>query len=69
MPSLLKKYWPSIAHIAGVLIVFLQPSVDGFAASHKAQSATILLLWGVLLHWFTSPKNAETVKVFKESEG
>lgn len=59
--QLLKKWWPSIAHLALVLTGFLQPSVDTYIATHKAQAATVLLVWGFLLHWLTSPKNADLV--------
>lgn len=68
MLSYLKKWWPSIAHLALILTGFLQPSVDSYAASHKAQSVTILLAWGWLLHWLTSPKNSDAVKELKESD-
>lgn len=59
--KLLNKYWPSIAHVALVLVTFLQPSVNSWADSHKAASGTVLVGWGLLLHWLTSPKNADVV--------
>lgn len=51
----LKKYWPTLAHFAGVAILFLSPSVQAFAASHPAYSAPIALVWGFLLHRAESP--------------
>lgn len=52
---MLKKYWPSIAHAGAVLVVFLSPSVQAFAASHPAYSAPVVLVWGFLLHRAESP--------------
>jgi hypothetical protein len=53
--TLLKQYWPSIAHVLVVLVAFLTPSVQAFAASHLAYSGAVLLVWGVVLHHLPSP--------------
>jgi hypothetical protein len=55
MKAKLAKYWPSIAHAGAVAVLFLNPSVQTFAASHVAYSAPIALLWGFLLHRAQSP--------------
>lgn len=52
---MLKKYWPSIAHAGAVGVLFLDPSVQAFAAHHPAYAAPIALLWGILLHRAQSP--------------
>jgi hypothetical protein len=52
---MLKKYWPSIVHVGAVAVLFLNPSVQAFAASNKAYAAPIALLWGILLHRAQSP--------------
>jgi hypothetical protein len=54
-----------LVHIGATLIIFLQPSVTQFAETHKNSSGAILLVWGLLLHWMTSPKNADVVAAAK----
>ena len=56
MKAFFSKYWPSFAHVAGVAVVFLTPSVQGFLGSHPAYAATLGAAWGIALHWATSPK-------------
>ena len=57
MKAFFVKVWPSLAHALGVVILFLNSSVQSYAASHPAYAAGVLLVWGWLLHWATSPKN------------
>jgi hypothetical protein len=52
---MLKKYWPSIAHAVAVGVLFLDPSVQAFAATHQAYAAPVVLVWGFLLHRAQSP--------------
>jgi hypothetical protein len=66
--SLLKKYWPSILHAAGILIIFMDPAVKNATIGHPAWSVPILLAWGWALHWATAPKNADTVAAVKVIE-
>ncbi len=66
--SLLKKYWPSIAHAAGILILFLDPAVKGAALTHPKYTIAITIAWGWALHWATAPKNADTVAAVKKAE-
>jgi hypothetical protein len=65
MLALLKKYWPSILHGAGSLVIFLSPAVRDALLAHPNYSAPALAAWGFLLHWLTSPKNADTVAAAK----
>jgi hypothetical protein len=65
--NILKKWWPTIAHWGVIGILFLDPSVQAFAAGHKAYSFVILGAWGSFLHWLTSPKNADVVAEAKAS--
>jgi hypothetical protein len=52
---MLKKYWPSIVHIVGAGLLFLNPSVQAYAGSHAAYAAPVLMIWGVVLHHLPSP--------------
>jgi hypothetical protein len=52
---MLKKYWPSIVHVAAAGVLFLNPSVQAYAASHAAYAAPILMVWGIVLHHLPSP--------------
>jgi hypothetical protein len=56
MKNFIKKYWPSVVTAATGVVTFLSPSVQAFAADHKAYSIPVLTLWGILLHWAQSPK-------------
>lgn len=60
--SLAKKWWPSIVHVLAAGALFLQPSVQQAAVGHPKSSTAILAVWGVVLHWLTSPKNAAIVQ-------
>jgi hypothetical protein len=53
---MLKKYWPSIATVAGSVVLFLSPSVTAFAGTHKGYAVPLLAIWGVFLHWAESPR-------------
>jgi predicted membrane protein len=53
--QLLKQYWPSIVHVAAAGVLFLNPSVQAYAASHAAYAAPLLMVWGVVLHHLPSP--------------
>jgi hypothetical protein len=58
---MIKKYWPSIAHVvtigAGVAANFLSPSVQAWCRvpSHAAYAGAVLMVWGVILHHLPSP--------------
>jgi hypothetical protein len=52
---MLKKYWPALAHAGATAVVFLNPSVQTYAAAHPGYAAPVVLIWGVLLHLATSP--------------
>lgn len=54
--TVLKKWWPSIAHVGAVAVVFLAPSIRAYIGSHPTVAAPIAIAWGILLHWATSPK-------------
>lgn len=45
------KYKGYILHTAGVLIVFLDPSVQHYFAAHSGASAALATIWGIGLHW------------------
>lgn len=51
MLAFIKKYGGYVLHAAAVVAVFLDPSVQAYAASHHAYAAGILLAWGFLLHY------------------
>lgn len=50
-----KKYWPMLAHIGGMAILFLNPSVEAYASKNPGLAAPIVLAWGFLLHRAQSP--------------
>jgi hypothetical protein len=62
MKALWNKYWPSIVHVIAVGILAGDSHVRNFAMAHIAWSGPILLGWGLLLHWATSPKHVTTPK-------
>ena len=43
-------------HAAATLVIFLTPSVQAFAATHKGPASAILIAWGVALHWADGKK-------------
>lgn len=57
MKEFFKKYWPSVAHLVAVGIIFLAPSVHDFLLSHPDSAAGLGAIWGIALHWATSPKS------------
>lgn len=40
-----------VAHLAAGLVLFLNPSVRAYAASHASYSFAISTVWGWILHW------------------
>ena len=56
MKDRIKKYWPSVAHVAAIAVIFLDASVKAYFASHPAMAAVGAVAWGVALHWAESPK-------------
>ena len=42
-----------VIHAVAVVIVFVDPSVKGWVASHQAEAGSVVALWGFLLHWAT----------------
>jgi hypothetical protein len=55
---LLKKWYPSLIHIAATGILFADASVRNYTASNPGKGAAVLAVWGVLLHWAASPRSA-----------
>jgi hypothetical protein len=41
-----------LIHAVAVAVVFLSPSVQAWAATHQGSSATVMVAWGFLLHYF-----------------
>jgi hypothetical protein len=41
-----------LIHAAAVAVFFLSPSVQAWAVAHQASSASVMVAWGFLLHYF-----------------
>jgi hypothetical protein len=50
--SFLSKNKGYLIHAAAVAVVFLSPSVQAWAVAHQGSSATVMVAWGFLLHYF-----------------
>jgi hypothetical protein len=57
MKSWTAKMWPTLLTVAAGSVAFLSPSVQAYAGAHAAYSVPILTVWGIALHWATSPKD------------
>lgn len=57
--TFLKKYWPTIASVAGVLVSFLMPSVDAYAASHEKTALGVLFTAIIAAYHSTAPKHQQ----------
>lgn len=55
MKDFLKKWWPTILHGIGVLVIFLNPSVIAWISMHPDKSAGIAAAWGFIMHILQSP--------------
>jgi hypothetical protein len=55
--SYLKKYWPTIASIAGATITFLLPSLQAFVASHPKTAAGVLIGCIIAAYHSSAPKD------------
>ena len=58
--TLLKRYWPPLAHFIGTAVLFLDPSMQRFIVAHKDTGAGIFLVWGLVLSWAESPAKKGT---------
>ena len=56
--SWLKTHWAWITHIAAVAVVFAAPSIQSFLLSNQKTAGGIALIWGIILAWAKSPKQA-----------
>lgn len=58
--SILKKYWPLVVTLLGVIAPAISPSVDGFWANHPQVVAVIAGTWAALKWMLPSPlKNGQ----------
>jgi len=53
--TLLKKYWPLVLTLVGVIAPAVSPSVDGFWAHHPQAVAAIAGAWAALKWLLPSP--------------
>ena len=55
MKNTFAKYWPTLLHLAGAAIAFLNPSVQAYAAGHPGQAVGVLLVWAEVMRLTQSP--------------
>jgi hypothetical protein len=57
MKSWTARMWPTLLTLGAGAVAFLSPSVQAYAGAHPSLSVPILTVWGIALHWATSPKD------------
>jgi hypothetical protein len=55
--SFLKKYWPTIGALAGVVIPFLIPSINAYAQAHPHTTTEVLLTAFIAAYHTRAPKD------------